>query len=140
LLLPITLINHQLIRHEKNKVLNKFLYLLSLPILILGCTEEIGEAGGTISNGAFQFESNASNFYEADGASTIVVPFRNAGGSVSESDLVIDGTATAGEDYDIVGVTDAGVEISFMADVAAEVIEAIRISIPNGAGSRLNEP
>jgi hypothetical protein len=114
---------------KKNRIIYKLFLALGMSIVLLSCSddEEDGASAG--------FAGIASSYYEEEGDGTIFVPFRD--GSVSESDIEIDGTATPGAegDYTITSFTDEGVTISLKDDDRAEKIETIRLTIPGTSGS-----
>lgn len=113
----------------KNKLLNKFLFILSLPVLMLACSDDEGPKGtGT------DFKSIATTIEEAGGTATI--PLRN--GSISESDIVFGGTATEGEDFEFSEVTAEGVQISIINDDKYEGTETIRVQIKNTTGNNIH--
>ena len=119
---------------RKNKILNKLLSVLILSFLILGCSED--EQGSA----SVDFASVGSGFLEADGDATVIIPFRNAPQSISADDLIFSGQATEGEDYEILGVTEEGVEIQFFDDSDAENNETLRITIDgNPAGNYIHQ-
>jgi hypothetical protein len=112
---------------KKNNLINKFFLMLGLSVAALSCSDD---DGGGASAG---FESIASSYYEENGDGTVTVLFRD--GSVSEDDLIIDGSATEGEDYTITGVSEEGITFSILDDVAAEKIETIRIRVKGSSGA-----
>ena len=104
--------------------------MLGLSAAVLSCSDDDG--AGTSAG----FESIASSVYEEDGDGSVTVMFRD--GSVSEDNLIIDGTATEGEDYTITGVSEEGITFQMLDDVAAENIETIRIRIKGASGEANN--
>jgi hypothetical protein len=113
---------------KKNKLVNKFVVALSLSVFIIGCSDD--ENGATTD-----FAGIATSTTEAGG--TVTIPFRN--GSVSQEDLIIDGSATAGEDYTITNVSDEGIVIAITEDVKVnEGTERIRIRIPGSGGNAMH--
>lgn len=110
---------------KKNKLIYGLLVMFSLSALAVSCSddEEKTSAG---------FAGISSSYQEKDGEVTINIPFVN--GSVSESDIVIDGSATAGEDYEVLGITDEGVSIKLFDDNDCEDLEKIRLTIKNASG------
>lgn len=100
--------------------------MLGLSAAALSCSDDDG--AGTSPG----FESIATSVYEADGDESITVMFRD--GSVSEADLIIDGTATEGDDYTITGVSEEGITFQMLDDNLAEGIETIRIRIKGASG------
>ena len=108
---------------KKNRFLNKFLFALCLPILILGCSDD------DISPST-DFSSIASTYLEGDGTRTITIPLRNAGGSIGDNVTVaFAGTATEGKDFSLVGITAEGVQISIIDDTDLESNETIRVEL-----------
>lgn len=114
---------------KKNKLINGFLLALSLSVFAVSCSDDDGDKTSA------GFAGIASTFYEGSGDATVTIPIVN--GNVSESDLVFDGTATEGEDYEVLGVTDEGVQIKFIDDSDCEGIETVRIRI-TGKSSNAN--
>jgi len=111
---------------KKNKLI-KLLFIFCLPILILGCEKEIGEEINPKGTGA-DFETISSSYYEIDGTGTVTIPLRN--GSVSASKISFTGTATEGEDFELVGVTSEGIQISIIDDDVYEPnTETIKVVI-----------
>lgn len=120
---------------KKNKLF-KLLFIFCLPILMVACEEEIGEENSPKGTGT-DFETVSSSYKEIDGTGTVTIPFRN--GSVSESDISITGTATAGVDYEFVGVTGEGVQISVIDDNEFEPdLETIRVVIEGTTGNNVH--
>lgn len=111
---------------KNNNLLNKLFFTFSLSLFIIGCgdDEEKASAG---------FAGIVSSYYEEDGEVIMTVPFVN--GSVSASDIMFDGSATLGEDYEILGVTDAGVEVKLFDDDKWEDRETVRMRITNASGA-----
>ncbi len=99
--------------------------MFALSALGVSCSDD-GDEKASVG-----FAGIASSYVEGDGNQTIVVPFVN--GSVSASDIIFDGTATEGEDYEIVGVTETGVEISLLEDSDCEGVETLRLRIKGGS-------
>lgn len=115
-------------------ILKRFILAVSVPVLVWGCEDEPNASSGS----AFQFVGISSSYYEADGDATITIPFRNASGSVSAENLVIESSATAGEDFEIVSVSKSGIEIALMDDTKAEDIETVRILLPGSGGNSVH--
>jgi hypothetical protein len=101
---------------KKNKLI-KLLFAFCLPILVVSCAEEIGDEQAPKGTGT-DFETISSVYSEIDGTGTVTLPLRN--GSVSESDISFTGTATEGEDFEFVGVTGEGIQISILDDTQYE--------------------
>lgn len=112
---------------KKNKFIYGLLVILSLSASAISCGDD---DGGGASAG---FAGIASSYSEEDGEVTMVIPFVN--GSVSASDILIDGSATEGEDFELIGVTEEGVELKFMDDDKWEDIEKVRVRIKNSSGN-----
>ena len=111
---------------KKNKLINGLLVIFALSALAISCSDDE-------SKDSAGFAGIASSFQEKEGDVTINIPFVN--GSVSESDIVIDGTATEGEDYELLGITEEGVSIKLLEDADCEdIIETIRLTITNASG------
>lgn len=117
-----------------HRFLERLALLASIPLFLWGCEEDPNASSGS----AFQFAGISSSYYEADGDATITIPFRNASGSVSVENLVIESSATAGEDFEIVSVSKSGIEIALMDDTKAEDIETIRILLPGSGGNSVH--
>lgn len=98
---------------------------LTLALATIGCIDDDNDGSGVSFNGI------ATTVEEDDG--TITIPLRD--GSVSEGDIAFGGSATEGEDYTLVGVTDEGIQISLTDDSNYEAIETIRIQIPSSGNS-----
>lgn len=112
----------------KNDKLSKIAALfLTIPALFVGCDSD--DDSGTSTD----FGTIASTYYEENGEATIFVPFRN--GSLSADDIIVDGTATEGKDYQIVGVTEDGFSVKFFDDSDAEVDETVRLTIKGAGGN-----
>lgn len=109
---------------KKNKLIHKLFVVLSLSVVAVSCGDDGSEKASA------GFAGIASSYYEGDGDETITIPFVN--GSVSASDLTFGGSATEGEDYQIVGVTEEGVQIKFLEDSDWEFLEKLRIEIKGG--------
>lgn len=114
---------------KKNKLINRLLVALAFAALATGCSDD---GGDEVSAG---FAGIASTIYEGNGIGagdiTVTVPVVN--GSLSVSDLVFDGSATQGEDYEVLGVTSEGLEIKFIDDNDCEDRETVRVRISKGA-------
>lgn len=112
---------------KKNKLINGLLVIFCLSALAVSCSDD-GDDKASVG-----FAGIASSYVEGDGDQTIVIPFVN--GSVSASDIIIDGSATEGDDYEIVGVTAEGVEITLLDDSDCEDIETVRLRIKGGSSN-----
>jgi hypothetical protein len=117
-----------------NRSIQKLLYALVIPAVILSCDGDDDEATATVD-----FAGVGTGYNEADGDMTITIPFRRADASMSQSDLEIIGDATEGEDYEIVSVNQEGIQISLKDDSEPEhVVETIRIRIPGSNGNAIH--
>lgn len=98
----------------------KHLYTLFLVIASLlifqACSED--------DPSSISFSQVALTYSEADGTGTIVIPVQ---GSSSDVTFQVDGTATEGEDFEIIGLTASGLEIEVIADGVFEGNEYARI-------------
>lgn len=112
---------------KKDKLINKLALALSIVVVVMSCSDD--DSGTSVD-----FAGIATSFLEADGQTTITIPFRNASSSISMDDITIEGTATQGADadYTIDGVTEEGIQITLNDDDAAEIVETIRIRILTG--------
>jgi hypothetical protein len=120
---------------KKNKLI-KLLFIFCLPILIASCEEEIGEEQSPTGSG-IDFETVSSSYMEIDGTGTVTIPFRN--GSVPESAISITGTATEGVDYELLSVTEEGVQIRIIDDNEFEPdLETIRVVIKGTTGNNVH--
>ncbi|GIL23533.1 MAG: hypothetical protein BroJett042_20460 [Bacteroidota bacterium] len=115
---------------RKYSRLGKFIAIIGLPILIASCEDE------TTVKTTVDFASISSNYYEADGTTSFTIPLRNAG-STSGLSVVFAGTATQGQDYELVGITSAGVEIRLLDDNVYEdgVVETLRVQLVSSSES-----
>jgi hypothetical protein len=107
----------------KKNNLYRILFALALPLLIIGCDDD--EASTPTD-----FAGIASTYYEENGTTTVTIPLRNASG-VSDNNLDIEfgGTAVEGEDFELVGITEEGVQISIIDDDDLEDKEEIRVKL-----------
>jgi hypothetical protein len=110
---------------KKNKLV-KLLFAFCLLTLAVSCAEEIGEEREPKGTGV-DFLTVSSSYKEIDGTGTVTIPFRN--GSFSESDITFTGDATEGEDYEFVGITDEGIQISIIDDNDFEPIEFVKVVV-----------
>jgi hypothetical protein len=117
---------------KKNRLINKLLFALALPAMILGCDSD-DDTGSSVDFGPI-----ASSYYESSGTGTLTIPFRNA--SSDDINVLFGGTATEGEDYDLVGITREGVQLSIKDDSDLEVNETIRLQIsgPGVSGNSIH--
>lgn len=106
---------------KRNKLIQIFLVIFSLSLLAISCGDDDGDKASA------GFAGIATTYYEEDGEVTITIPFVN--GSVSESDILVDGSATENEDFEILSVTDEGVQIKLMDDDVYEETERLRFRI-----------
>jgi hypothetical protein len=117
---------------KKENILRKLLFALVVPVLILACDNDDEPAALSVD-----FGSIASSSQEAEGQ-TITIPLRNANsGSVSKLGVVFGGSATEGDDYTLVGITEEGVQIKINDDQLIEDSEIIRVQL-TGNGLTLN--
>lgn len=117
---------------KKENILRKLLFALIVPVLILACDNEDGPPALSVD-----FGSIASTSQEAEGA-IVTIPLRNANSSsVSKLSVVFGGSATEGEDYSLVGITDEGVQVKILDDAMIEETEMIRVQLV-GNGLKLN--
>lgn len=108
---------------QKNRFLTKLIVTLGLTVAAFACKEdEDGPGTG--------FEESTSSV--AENAGTIIVPIRNR--TVSIDEIELDGTAEEGSDYEILSVTEEGIEIAILQDLLYEPKETIRLEIP-GSGN-----
>ncbi|HNH61941.1 MAG TPA: hypothetical protein PLS80_18025 [Cyclobacteriaceae bacterium] len=117
---------------KKNKLINRTLVALGFCVIAVSCSDDGSDKPSA------GFAGIASAYYEEDGNQTITIPFVN--GSVSASDIIFDGTATEGEDYEIVGINDEGIQISFIDDNDWEGTENLRIRLakPSSNGNSIH--
>ncbi len=111
---------------KKNKLINKLLLVCGISLMLLGCSDDEDESTSA------GFVSVGSGYREADGTGTIFIPFRD--GSISESDIIVDGSATEGTDYTLSFGND-GITVTVIDDDAAEWLETVRFTIPGTEGS-----
>ncbi|GCC52238.1 hypothetical protein SanaruYs_24740 [Chryseotalea sanaruensis] len=111
---------------KKNKLLNRLLLTLALPIVIMSsCDDEDGAAGYSTD-----FAAIGSSYYEADGTGIVTIAFRNANPSFVEGvEFELGGTAVEGEDYEFIGVTAEGVQLRILDDNKFEPNETIRVQM-----------
>ena len=118
---------------KKNKLVNKLLFVLSLPILIVGCD---GDDNGGAPKPSTDFASIASSYYEANGTGSVIIPLRNTNASTpNDVSVTFGGTATEGSDFQLVGITQEGVEIKILDDSDYEDNETVRVQLTS---SKLN--
>jgi hypothetical protein len=113
---------------EKFQLLKRLLIVFSLPLLVVACDDE-DEATTTTDFGTI-----ASTYEEADGTGTVTIPLRNAGNS-SNLSVEFGGSAIEGDDYELVGITSEGVQISINDDNNLEPIETVRVRLVSSGGS-----
>lgn len=95
-----------------------------MPAFILACDgdDEVGVS--------LDFATLASSYYEKDGAGSLTIPFRNSSASaVNNLDVALGGSATQGEDYELVGITSEGVQFNIIDDSKFEKNETIRVQL-----------
>lgn len=108
----------------KNKnLIYKLFFALSLSVSLVGCGDDESSGSGVTFNGL------ASTLFEANATTSVTVPFR--GGNLSEDDLSISGSATAGQDYTFDGITDEGLKFTILEDDKWELNETIIVRIPS---------
>lgn len=110
---------------KKNSII-KSLLVFGLFALLISC-------GDDESTPVIDFASISSNFYEEEGTQTVTIPLRNAS-SVNGLSVSFGGTATENEDYELVGITSEGVQISVIDDDDFEENETIRVQLISSAG------
>jgi hypothetical protein len=112
---------------KKNFILHKVLFVPALFALLVACDgDDDGAATGP------DFGSIASTHEEAT-AGTVTIPLR--GVSNPESlDLTLGGSASEGEDYTVVGITEEGVQLSITDDSKFEGNETIRLQLHGSNG------
>lgn len=112
---------------KKNKLINKLLIACCLSVILISCDDDDNDNLGV------SFSSIASTTTE-DGGGTLTIPLRD--GSVSVDEIVFGGTAKEGEDFELVGVLDEGIQINIINDNVYESSnETIRIQIPSSGNS-----
>lgn len=110
--------------------MKKIFYLcIALGVFIFqACDDESSSDGGA------SFARLSSNYFEADGTGTLQIPIKNYNGNASGIEFAFSGTATEGEDYEVVGFAEGILTITVFDDLAAERYETIRIQITNAEG------
>jgi len=112
---------------KKNKLI-KLLFIFCLPILILGCEKEIGEEINPKGTGA-DF-GNLTDTYQEGDAGTLLIPFRNGTGEFANKvEVSFGGSATEGEDFELAGITEDGIELTILDDDLVEGVEKIKVTI-----------
>ncbi len=106
---------------KKNKLV-KLLFALTAPLFMLACDEDEGAP----ATAPIDFVSIASSYNEENGTGTLTLPLR---GSANTNDYSFEfgGSATQGEDYEVIGVSGEGFQISIIDDNNAEPNETIRV-------------
>ena len=86
-------------------------------------------------SGTIEFQQVYSSYDEANGTGTVTIPVRKSG-SVSEADVnfIFGGTATEGEDFEFIGLSDEGVQISVIDDDTYEPAETLTIRMEGAVG------
>lgn len=107
---------------KKDKILHKLLFALIMPAFILSCDGDEGE----LATADIDFLTISSSYDEASGTGTLTVPLRGVVNQNSYS-FEFGGTATEGEDYQVIGVTGEGFQVSIIDDNDAEPNETIRV-------------
>jgi hypothetical protein len=107
---------------KKDKFLQRLLFALIVPAFLLSCDGDEEEP----AMAEIEFLTISSTYEEANGTGTVTVPLR---GSADESQysFEFDGTATEGEDYEVIGVNGEGFQVSIIDDNDAEPNETIRV-------------
>jgi len=111
---------------------NKLIYALSMMCISLFMLQACSDDDSTSdSSSGVQFQKVATTLEESGG--TITIPIR--GGSVSGVELEFDGTATEGEDFEVVDITNDALEIQILDDGNYEDVEYARVRmVGNGVG------
>jgi len=117
-----------LINSLEMKALNKFIVVIFMSAALLSCDDDDGASVTT------DFQTIASSYEEANGTGTITLPLRNAG-NAGNLQVEFGGTAVEGEDFQLVGVTAEGVQISVIDDNDLELPETIRVQLKSSSGS-----
>lgn len=112
---------------KRNNILSKLLLVTCMSIFMLACKDE----EETVVTGA-GFATIGTLYYETDGEVMVTIPFIN--GSVTANNIVFEGGATEGQDYELVGITSEGVQVKLVPDDDCEKVEALRIRIVNSRG------
>jgi hypothetical protein len=113
---------------KNNKLFINLLLAFGITSIVVGCDSD-DESGISVD-----FASIASTVYEQAGTNTVTLPLRNSG-DVASLDVVFGGTAQEGEDFELIGITDEGVQISIIDDSKFEDNETVRVEL---SGSGLN--
>lgn len=108
---------------QKRRFLNTLIVAFGLALIAFACKDdEDGPGTG--------FKESSSSV--AENAGTILIPIRNR--TVSMDDIELEGTAEEGTDYEILSVTEEGIEIAILQDLLYEPKETISLEIP-GSGN-----
>lgn len=107
---------------KKYRTLHRLFLALIVPAFVLSCNGDEDEPAVA----AIDFQTISSSYDEADGTGTVTVPLRGSA-DASSYDFEFGGTATEGEDYEVLGVTGEGFQISIIDDNEAEPNETIRV-------------
>jgi hypothetical protein len=113
---------------KKYHFFKKLLMAFSLPLLLVGCDDD-EEPATTVD-----FNSVSSSYEEDSGTGTITIPLRNVG-NVDALDVEFAGSATEGDDFELVGITNEGVQISIIDDNAWEEDEFVRVKLKSSGGA-----
>lgn len=116
---------------KKYNVLKGLMFMIVIPVIIIGCDDDDDNSGSGI-----EFV-NVETAYNEEAGTPISIAFKN-GAALKEEDLLIAGTATRGEDWQLESVTAEGIQISITNDDDAEVLETIRFMIPNSKGNAIH--
>jgi hypothetical protein len=121
---------------KKHKLLNSLLLAFGLSVVMISCDND---EDNVPSSPPGDFATLASSYYEADGTGTVTIPFRDASAKfLANAAVTFTGTATEGEDFNLVGVTQEGVQISIIDDEELEPLETIRV-VGNFSGNSVHE-
>jgi hypothetical protein len=108
-----------------------YLSIVGMGLTFTACSED--EGGGTPLTGAY-FERTASSYIEGDGNATHEIAVLGFKGSESDIEFSFAGTATEGEDYDVVGFSNGVLTLTLLDDNLFENNETIRIQIVDAKG------
>lgn len=112
---------------NRKNIFVKCLFALSLPLVMVACSGDDDNAAGPAS---VDFASIASTANEEGG--TITIPLRGSSNGVS---VAFGGSATEGEDFELVGVSDEGVEISIIDDGEFEDTEKVIVRLVSSSAN-----
>jgi hypothetical protein len=112
---------------KKYQLLQRLLVVFCLPLLAVSCDDDETTASSV------DFGTIASTYEETNGTGTVTIPLRNAGNAGNLS-VAFSGSAVEGEDFELVGVSAEGVQISVIDDEMMEEIETIRVQLKSSSG------